>query len=92
MKRVLGLLLAVVVIGASSGCCLIDRMFVTRRHYPVGASGACGQAGCRSCGPVARRGSYETYDGGSQGTVAYPYYTNRGPRDFLAPNPRDIGP
>jgi hypothetical protein len=24
--------------------------------------------------------------------VTYPYYTNRGPRDFLAENPRGIGP
>ena len=24
--------------------------------------------------------------------VTYPYYTNRGPRDFLNPNPRGIGP
>jgi hypothetical protein len=24
--------------------------------------------------------------------VAYPYYTTRGPRDFLAKNPRGIGP
>jgi hypothetical protein len=26
------------------------------------------------------------------GAVAYPYYTNRGPRDFLADNPPSIGP
>jgi hypothetical protein len=26
------------------------------------------------------------------GTVAYPYYTLRGPRDFLASNPPSIGP
>lgn len=26
------------------------------------------------------------------GVVAYPYYTLRGPRDFLARNPRPIGP
>ena len=26
------------------------------------------------------------------GAVAYPYYTIRGPRDFLARNPRSIGP
>jgi hypothetical protein len=24
--------------------------------------------------------------------VAYPYYSNRGPRDYLARNPRSIGP
>ena len=26
------------------------------------------------------------------GAVAYPYYTTRGPRDFLAKNPASIGP
>lgn len=26
------------------------------------------------------------------GAVAYPYYTNRGPRDFLADDPPSIGP
>ena len=28
----------------------------------------------------------------AMGAVAYPYYTNRGPRDFFNPNPPDIGP
>lgn len=51
---------------------------------------ACGGRGCRLC-----RGG----DGGDgfvagppAGTVAYPYYTTRGPRDFLARNPQSIGP
>jgi hypothetical protein len=26
------------------------------------------------------------------GQVTYPYYTTRGPRDFLARNPNSIGP
>jgi hypothetical protein len=30
--------------------------------------------------------------GPSAGNVSYPYYTNRGPRDFLANDPRGIGP
>jgi hypothetical protein len=30
--------------------------------------------------------------GPSAAGVSYPYYTNRGPRDFLSPNPRGIGP
>jgi hypothetical protein len=30
--------------------------------------------------------------GPSAGNVSYPYYTTRGPRDFLSPNPRGIGP
>jgi len=33
------------------------------------------------------------YAGGPPtGAVAYPYYTTRGPRDFLASNPPSIGP
>jgi hypothetical protein len=30
--------------------------------------------------------------GPAAGAVAYPYYTTRGPRDFLAKNPPSIGP
>jgi hypothetical protein len=30
--------------------------------------------------------------GPSAAGVSYPYYTNRGPRDFLASDPRGIGP
>lgn len=37
-------------------------------------------------------GEYEFAAGPPTGGVAYPYYTNRGPRDFLARNPRSIGP
>ncbi|MBX7075318.1 MAG: hypothetical protein K1X71_19425 [Pirellulales bacterium] len=53
--------------------------------------------GCSDC---ARRhgGGGESYAGPQGppgppvGQVAYPYYTTRGPRDFLARNPGDIGP
>ncbi len=37
-------------------------------------------------------GQYEFAAGPPTGGVTYPYYTNRGPRDFLARNPRSIGP
>jgi hypothetical protein len=30
--------------------------------------------------------------GPATGTITYPYYTTRGPRDFLAKNPPSIGP
>jgi hypothetical protein len=30
--------------------------------------------------------------GPQQGQVTFPYYTVRGPRDFLNPNPPSIGP
>ncbi len=34
----------------------------------------------------------EQYQGPAVGQVSYPYYTTRGPRDFLNPNPPSIGP
>ncbi len=37
-------------------------------------------------------GQYEFAAGPPTGGVTYPYYTTRGPRDFLARNPRSIGP
>lgn len=40
---------------------------------------------CKPCGPPPAGGPMT-------GAVAYPYYTNRGPRDFLAKNPPSIGP
>jgi hypothetical protein len=40
----------------------------------------------------ARRNEVIEYGGPPAAQVTYPYYTNRGPRDFLDPNPRGIGP
>ena len=41
-------------------------------------------------------GGYPEYPafnpGPPHGQVAYPYYTTRGPRDFLRDNPPNIGP
>jgi hypothetical protein len=34
----------------------------------------------------------EPAPGPASGAVTYPYYTTRGPRDFLAKNPASIGP
>jgi hypothetical protein len=53
-----------------------------------------GAKSCRNCG---KHCGQSTTIGGEPsgpptGTVAYPYYTTRGPRDFLAPNPPSIGP
>lgn len=51
-----------------------------------------GQAGggaCPHCGPGGGEGAYM---GQGPGQVAYPYYTTRGPRDFLQNNPSNLGP
>jgi hypothetical protein len=63
------------------------------------ASGGCGNGAC-GCGPGAglcpHGGGYPEYPSFNQGPpvgqVAYPYYTTRGPRDFLHPHPPTIGP
>lgn len=69
--------------------------------------GACGGAGCGAClgsgcvGALASgfcphaAGYPESYNfnpGPPTGQTAYPYYTTRGPRDFLQNNPPSIGP
>ena len=46
----------------------------------------CRDRGCERC-----RGEGFT-PGPPAGTITYPYYTIRGPRDFLANNPPSIGP
>ena len=66
---------------------------------------ACGGAGCGLCQRIAGRiaGGCCPHSGGypadynytpspPTGQVAYPYYTVRGPRDFLRNNPPSIGP
>jgi hypothetical protein len=59
--------------------------------------GACSEP-CPRCGhcPCLCHGRQEAGTGadgaGVVGTVTYPYYTVRGPRDFLAKNPPSIGP
>jgi hypothetical protein len=64
---------------------------------------ACGDPNCPNCGggrdgPLARHcAENNAYHGGGPpgpltGAVAYPYYSLRGPRDFLARNPASIGP
>jgi len=53
---------------------------------------------CPLCALGARRHAGEEEDaaaaaaGPAAGAVTYPYYTTRGPRDFLAKNPPSIGP
>ena len=61
----------------------------------------CGGRGCGLCSRVANR--FNPHAGGypeqttfnpspPTGQTAYPYYTTRGPRDFLQANPPSIGP
>lgn len=49
-------------------------------------------AGCADCAGGGMQGMPPQAPPPSPGGVAYPYYTNRGPRDFLLNNPPSIGP
>ena len=51
----------------------------------VNVCGGCGGMGCGLCRRAIAPGP-------QMGAVTYPYYTTRGPRDFLARNPMSIGP
>jgi hypothetical protein len=44
------------------------------------------------CGLGSRRWRDSFTPGPPAGQITYPYYTTRGPRDFLASNPRSVGP
>ncbi|NLE39864.1 MAG: hypothetical protein GX621_17735 [Pirellulaceae bacterium] len=71
---------------ACTGCC---------GQVPGGCCGACCGDGCAAgrCGLVDRLRARNAFNPGPPtGAVAYPYYTTRGPRDFLAKNPTSIGP
>jgi hypothetical protein len=150
MTRTLILAAVAAVAVGSSGCSIIDRLFLLNTDGPYGhhaghgacqdgacRDGACGPGGCEDgqcgppcedgrCGPASHHGAglfgkgphvgrygglakhhlsdaekaaLEASDYGAvtpagppTGAVAYPYYTTRGPRDFLAKCPPSIGP
>ena len=76
-------------------------------HRHAGQCNTCnGPIGCRPCPVAWQRGGTDygahlshsqyrqdnqTGSGVASATVGYPYYTVRGPRDFLANNPPTIG-
>ncbi len=58
----------------------------TSRYANAGLGGL---MGCGSCG----HGCAQAYaPGPPTAAITYPYYTVRGPRDFLAQSPRSVGP
>lgn len=57
-----------------------------------GDRGGAGVLGHHSPTPRGVGGEYVGPQGPPTGAVAYPYYANRGPRDFLLANPPSIGP
>jgi len=103
MRHVLFTTAAVVLLAAFSGCA-DDALH--EPHFCIPSS-ACCAATCDGSGPMMRserpvvrrsmpvvRQRQQQPPAVSPGpaTVAYPYYTTRGPRDFLDRNPQSIGP
>jgi len=138
-RRGFGLAVAAVVLAGTSGCSIMDRLFLLNadgpyahhaRHLEGSADGSCPPGGpcedgscptgaCEECPngmchaphtgrygglakhhlSAAERAALAGSDYGATqpagpptGAVAYPYYTTRGPRDFLAKCPPSIGP
>jgi hypothetical protein len=99
MKRTIFVILATVMLAATTGC-------LHRQCREKGCSAeGCSATACTveptcdpGCAPVKERchrvrEQAAAPDPGPQtGAVAYPYYNLRGPRDFLARNPASIGP
>lgn len=139
LHRSLGLFAVTALIAMTSGCSIMDRLFLLNTDGPynhqaqhVGGRcrdgvcedsgcepGACQDGACQDCrdgachkphtgryGGLAKhhltadeKAALAASDYGAvqpagppTGAVAYPYYTTRGPRDFLAKNPPSIGP
>jgi len=102
MRSVFFFTLAAVIVVGLSGCAS-DRAWP--RHGNPFIDGSCGhcddcpeacqscdcEAGC--CEPDCQPRCRPVVDPGPpSAAITYPYYTTRGPRDFLARNPRSIGP
>jgi hypothetical protein len=87
MRRTFFALAISVVLAAFAGCtCDYCNQGSGCHVQPAGCRTPCAGGGCRAGGGQA---------GGQQqggGTVTWPYYTIRGPRDFLETHPQSIGP
>lgn len=101
MKSKLFLLLAVAAVVSMTGCTCCNWLNGSCANCPetcqscdgCAASGACDPCiGCGRLGCHGFGGRRAFAPGPPSGTITYPYYTTRGPRDFLAQNPPGIGP
>lgn len=107
MKRLVVLLCLVAACAALTGCNECNTRRNGCDTCGAGLGGRLGQGRCRGCGvggllsgglcSNCSRGrnhnSAEQMGGGPpMAQYAYPYYTVRGPRDFLVNNPPPIGP
>jgi len=91
MTRLLLGLAAASLLTAGTGCHPLGAYHYAGRHK----RGYCDPsvAACQNphAGPPGSQGIGPRYGGPATGAVTYPYYTVRGPRDFLHPNPPSVG-
>ena len=105
MKRLMLLAVVAAMLSLNSGCYLLDHIFGCHNGCgPVHGSacgdscgsdccgGGCGGYGGCGLGGHGLAGNTSGPDDSIGGVVTYPYYTTRGPRDYLAKTPRSIGP
>jgi hypothetical protein len=101
MKRAVFLLAVAGLLAGLSGCTwpgnsrcgtgLINGSCQNAPENCAACSGVCEECGGRGC-PHCRHNYVAPNPGPATGAVTYPYYTTRGPRDFLDRNPPSIGP
>ena len=87
MKRAFLMLAAVMIVAGLSGCCN-DQMYCPQQGNGLAGGGR----NARPCRIQYFDDNQCHTPGPASGSVAYPYYTVRGPRDFLVSNPPSIGP
>jgi hypothetical protein len=107
MRRASYAMALLVAIIGGTGCCPLKHYLVhggdCNACVECGGGGHIGDAGCTQCAagdsgllghPLHHHGPPETLGqqgGPPTGTATYPYYTTRGPRDFLQKNPPGLG-
>jgi hypothetical protein len=105
MKRTMFSFLTLIVLAGLAGCAHHARHSCGKCATPTEACSS-SEADSEECNAPRRRcrlcqgrGCKECCEqqvaapaGPAIGAITYPYYTTRGPRDFLAKNPRSIGP
>jgi hypothetical protein len=92
MRTAMLAMVALATIISSVGCCGARTAAGGCQHCAHGSG--CVRNGwvAQHLGPSAHVTGAEEGAGAPQGAqVAYPYYTNRGPRDFLMNNPAPLG-
>ena len=92
MPRNVLIMLAGMIIASSSGCCTLHRDSCQSCSAGCGVRPHRPNHGIAAALTGCHHGVEPTPSGPPMGTVSYPYYTVRGPRDFLRNDPPTTGP